>query len=657
MITVLGASGFIGHRLHERLGELNIERYAPARDERLSGKHLGDVIYCIGLTGDFRSRPFDTVAAHVSKLLEVLRDCDFDSLLYLSSTRLYDAAENSTAEENPLRVAPMNPGDLYNISKAMGESIALNCGHRTRVARISNVYGADFSSHNFLSTIIREALKGRIVLQTSAASVKDYVSVDDVVDGLIDIATRGREQIYNLASGVNVSNGELVESLRSLTGCAIEFSQEAQTVRAPPISIERLRKEFNFTPSLVLDDMANLLEVYRCNEDLPAFISVDNHAGSRKSEKIPVFKPLIEEEELKANRRALEMGWLGMGSYVGEFEEGLRSFLGASDRYVAAVSTGHAAIHLGLLTMGVGPGDEVITPSFNNAADFQAILATGAQPVFCDIDEDSLCIDLDKAEELVSPQTKAIIAMDYDCVLCDHDRVAAFAKEHSLRVLHDAAHSFGSKYKGQMVGSFSDVCMFSFDPVKTITCIDGGAVVVRTEEELRTLHEMRLIGMSQPTEVMYTNARAWTYDMRVIGFRYHMANLHAATGLAQLAKMEKISASRRAACRYYSEHLGVIEEVVVPKTDFDDLTPFLYYIRVSGDQRDSLRGHLLEQGIDTGIHWKPGHWFTLLKNCRRGDLSVTDRVAREVVSLPLHSLMTTDTLDRVIEGIESFFKN
>jgi dTDP-4-amino-4,6-dideoxygalactose transaminase len=344
-----------------------------------------------------------------------------------------------------------------------------------------------------------------------------------------------------------------------------------------------------------------------------------------------------------------------MGSYVGDFEERLKNFLGASDRYVAAVSTGHAAIHLGLLVMDVGPGDEVITPSFNNAADFQAILATGAQPVFCDIDEDSLCIDLDKAEKLVSPRTKAIIVMDYDCVLCDHDRVAAFADKHRMRVLHDAAHSFGSKYNGKMVGSFSDVCMFSFDPVKTITCIDGGALVVRTEEELRRIHEMRLIGMSQPAKVMYTNARAWTYDMKEIGFRYHMANMHAAIGLAQLAKMDRIAESRRAACRYYNENLSSIPEVVVPKTNFFDITPFLYYIRVPGSKRDALRAYLSEQGIDTGIHWQPGHWFTLLKDCRKGDLSVTDRIGHEVLSLPLHSMMPNETIDRVVNAIGSFF--
>ena len=382
----------------------------------------------------------------------------------------------------------------------------------------------------------------------------------------------------------------------------------------------------------------------------------DKHAGRDMDlEKIPVFKPLIEQEEFAATREALELGWLGMGSYVGEFEERLKEFFGAKDRYVAAVSTGHAAIHLGLLAMGVGEGDEVITPSFNNAADFQAILATGAQPVFCDIEEDSLCIDLDKAVELVTPRTKAIIVMDYDCVLCDHDRVAEFANTHNVRVLHDAAHSFGSKYKSRMIGSFSDVATFSFDPVKTITCIDGGALVLRSEEELARVHEMRLIGMGQPAKVMYTNERAWTYDMRTIGFRYHLANLHAAIGLKQLAKIESISRSRNEACRYYNAQLSDIPEVTVPQTDFVDITPFLYYIRVSGKRRENFRAYLAERQIDTGIHWQPGHWFTLLKDCRRGDLSVTDRVGHEVVSLPLHSMMKRETLDRVISAIRDFF--
>lgn len=371
---------------------------------------------------------------------------------------------------------------------------------------------------------------------------------------------------------------------------------------------------------------------------------------------IPVFKPLIEAEELASAKDALEMGWLGMGAYVGEFERAVQSFVGADDLHVAAVSTGHAALHIAMMIAGVGPGDEVITPSFNNIADFQAILAVGGSPVFCDIDDTTLCIDLDKAEQLISPRTKAIIVMDYDCILCDHDRVAELAKKHGLRVIHDAAHAFGSKYKGKPVGSFSDISIFSFDPVKTITCIDGGIIVVKTKEELMAIHEMRLIGMGQSASVMYENRRAWTYDVNRLGFRYHMANLHAAIGLAQIKKMERISENRRALCRRYNETLGRVSGVRVPDTDFDDVTPFLYYIRVTEEHRDRLRSHLLAKGIDTGIHWQPGHGFSLLENCRRGDLSVTERVGKEVLSLPLSSGMQLETVNEITSAIAEYFE-
>ncbi|MBG87619.1 MAG: aminotransferase DegT [Verrucomicrobiales bacterium] len=371
---------------------------------------------------------------------------------------------------------------------------------------------------------------------------------------------------------------------------------------------------------------------------------------------IPVFKPLLLEDEFKASNEALENGWLGMGSYVGDFESAMQEFLGAEDRHCVALSTGHAALHLGFLLSGAGPGDEIITPSFNNIADFQAIIATRAKPVFCDIDEKTLCIDLNKAKELIGPKTKAIVGMDYDCLLCDHDGLNTLAEEHGIRVMHDAAHSFGSTYQGKKVGSFSDLCMFSFDPVKTITCIDGGLLVVRSEEERRRLHEMRLIGMGQPPEVMYQNKRAWTYGVRSIGFRYHMANLHAAIGLAQLKKMDDISRTRRETCIRYNKAFAEFEEIITPQTDFADVTPFLYYVRVPADKRDDFRAELSDRGIDTGIHWQPGHSFELFQDCRRGDLSVTDKIVDEIVSLPLHSMMTDETQQRVIEAVVGFFK-
>ena len=154
---------------------------------------------------------------------------------------------------------------------------------------------------------------------------------------------------------------------------------------------------------------------------------------------------------------------------------------------------------------------------------------------------------------------------------------------------------------------------------------------------------------------MYQNRRAWTYDVKQLGFRYHMANLHAALGLSQLRKMDRIAEVRRSACLLYNEELSKISSVTVPLTDFRDITPFLYYIRVPAEKRDALRAFLSERGIDTGIHWQPGHWFTLFKECRRGDLTVTDLVGSQILSLPLSSSITGETIRRVTAAIAQFF--
>ena len=265
MITILGASGFIGSQLADKLTQLHLDFQAVRRGDPLPPGNLGDVIYCIGVTADFRSRTFATVESHVCALLELARNSKFESLLYLSSTRLY-AANDATDEEQPLRVSPRNPDDLYNISKAMGESITLNCGRPARVARLANVYGPDFTSDNFLPGILKQAAQGEtIVLQTAPESAKDYISIADVVDGLIQIATRGQQQIYNLASGVNVSHREIAETLRRTAGCAVEFASAAPEIKSPPINIDRMRSEFNFAPASLLHDLPQLVQLYQAN--------------------------------------------------------------------------------------------------------------------------------------------------------------------------------------------------------------------------------------------------------------------------------------------------------------------------------------------------------------------------------------------------------
>lgn len=263
-ITVLGASGFIGSHLVNKLRERGANYDAPHREENLTGRNLGTVIYCIGLTADFRIKPFETVEAHVCRLQRILQECSFDSLTYLSSTRLYKSQHTPAREEDAIEVNPTDADDLYNISKAMGEALMFACGKETRVVRISNVYGADFASDNFLSTIIRDAVSAKeVVVRTAPGSEKDYIGINDVTEGLIRIATGGRHRIYNLASGENMSNREIMSRLSSLTGCSVRFAPGAARTSFPQINIDRMREEFGFEPASLLAEMDKLVELFK----------------------------------------------------------------------------------------------------------------------------------------------------------------------------------------------------------------------------------------------------------------------------------------------------------------------------------------------------------------------------------------------------------
>ena len=256
--TVLGSSGTIGRHLVMHLRAAGQTVGIPGRgDASLYRRPLGHVIYAIGLTADFRQRPYDTVQAHVSVLAELLQHGDFESLLYLSSTRVYGRATGGR-EDSPLSVLAHDPSDLYNLSKLMGESLCLQDARASvRVARLSNVVGGeDADSANFVPSLVREARSGRIVLQTAADSAKDYIHIDDVAELLPRIAAGGRERLYNVASGVQTTHAQWTAQLAFQTGCAVEVVPGAATVRFIPVDIGRIRAEFDFHPRPVLSALA-----------------------------------------------------------------------------------------------------------------------------------------------------------------------------------------------------------------------------------------------------------------------------------------------------------------------------------------------------------------------------------------------------------------
>jgi len=372
-------------------------------------------------------------------------------------------------------------------------------------------------------------------------------------------------------------------------------------------------------------------------------------------ERVPVFEPYIGGDTAKHLLDALDVGWLGMGASTLEFEQRIADYLGLDGRYVAATNTGTSALHIALRAAGVGPGDEVITPSFNYVADHQAIRMTGAEVVMCDVREDNLGIDAEKAAELVNERTRAIIPLHFAGLPCDMKGVNELAQKHELRVIEDGMHAFGTTIDGEKIGSNGDICCFSFDPVKIITSIDGGCVVVNSEDELKKLQHLRLLGVDRDTTERYKNRRAWEYDVVSEGYRNHLNNIMASIGISQIKRLDEFIASRQKVCKAYSEAFDEIAELTIPHTDFEYVSPFIYSLRVQHDRREGLIAHLQQRLIDTGIHFIPVHKHSYFADAPHGDLSVTDKVVREVLTLPLHSNMRPEFVERVIEGVTSYF--
>lgn len=246
-ITILGGQGFIGTHLCRYLESNGYNFWAPERDdESIFTKPLGYIIYCIGLTNDFQSRIYDTVDAHVSYLAKILAQANFSALLYLSSTRLYDNTDKPIVNENDsLQLDPKNPRHIYDLSKALGESLCLHATTKqTYIARLSCVYSHELHSPGFLPSLIKSAREQNLLtLEASLASARDYIHINDVIKSCLAILNSGRERIYNVASGINISNANLFHYIEQNTNCQIRASHN-EAPPSPIINIDRLRNEF-----------------------------------------------------------------------------------------------------------------------------------------------------------------------------------------------------------------------------------------------------------------------------------------------------------------------------------------------------------------------------------------------------------------------------
>ncbi|MDQ6770738.1 MAG: DegT/DnrJ/EryC1/StrS family aminotransferase, partial [Gemmatimonadota bacterium] len=263
---------------------------------------------------------------------------------------------------------------------------------------------------------------------------------------------------------------------------------------------------------------------------------------------IRLSKSCLSASEKHAVMGVLDREYLGMGAEVQQFEHELGAFFG---RPAACVVNGTAALHLALQGCGIGPGDEVLVPSLTYVAAFQAISATGAKPVACDIDADNCILDWRDAERRLTSRTRAVMPVHYTGGVGDLDAIQSFGRRHGLRVIEDAAHAIGTTYHGKRIGSYGDVVCFSFDGIKNITSGEGGCVVTDDRDLMRKVQDARMLGVEKDSEKRYAGARSWEFDVTAQGWRYHMSNLMAAIGLQQLKRFPEMAAARQSLARRY----------------------------------------------------------------------------------------------------------
>jgi dTDP-4-amino-4,6-dideoxygalactose transaminase len=356
---------------------------------------------------------------------------------------------------------------------------------------------------------------------------------------------------------------------------------------------------------------------------------------------IPPAKPYLGEEEIEAAVAVLRSGMVVQGPEVAAFEEEFTKVSGTA--HCVAVNSGTSALQLALMAMGIGPGDEVIVPSFSFAASANAVRLVGAEPVFADIEPGSFCIDPDAAAALIGPKTAAIMPVHLYGHPADMTRLTALAERHDLAILEDACQAHGAQVDGRPVGSFGAAGTFSFYPTKNMHSLEGGMVSTDDAQLARTLRLLRNQGMEQ------------RYQNEIVGANMRMTDVSAAIGRVQLGRLDGFTEQRRAnAARLDAGITSVTTPPVAPGARH---IYHQYTVRVPAEARDRALEQLKAAGIGSAVYYPiPIHKLAPYVGLG-ADLPETDRAAAEVLSLPVHPSLTAGDLGRVVDAVNALELN
>jgi dTDP-4-amino-4,6-dideoxygalactose transaminase len=382
-----------------------------------------------------------------------------------------------------------------------------------------------------------------------------------------------------------------------------------------------------------------------------------NYQRPRRDSFLVFGAPLIEKEEIAEVVATLESGWLGTGPRTAEFERMFAEYTGA--RHAIAVNSCTAGLHLSLVALGVGPGDEVITTPMTFAATANVILHVGARPVFADVLPDTMVIDPEQIEKAVTPRTRAILPVHIAGRPCDMDAIRKIAERHRLHVIEDAAHCIEGRYKGRQIGSISPLTCFSFYVTKNLTTGEGGMITTDNDEWARILRMYRLHGMSRDAWKRFSGEGYKHYQVVYPGFKYNMMDLQAALGIHQLRRVERNWECRNAIWQRYTEYLRDLP-VGLPAPDEPNTrhARHLYTILVDkarcGLSRDEMLDALRAENIGAGVHYTALHLHPYYREelgYKEGDYPHSEWIGERTLSLPLSALLSDEDVEDVVTAV------
>ena len=375
---------------------------------------------------------------------------------------------------------------------------------------------------------------------------------------------------------------------------------------------------------------------------------------AKKKLNIPITKPALTEEEARAPFESIKSGWVTQGPKVAEFEKAVATYVGAQQGIATTSCT--TGLHLALAAIGVGPGDEVIVPSFTFIASANAILYTGATVVFCEIDPRTYNADPSDIEKRITRRTKAIMPVDQIGLACDIGTINEIAKRHGVDLIEDAAPTIGGTYKGRRVGSNAHQTVFSFHPRKVITTGEGGMILTDDDALADRARKLRAHGMSVSDLDRHKADRPIIEEYHDLGFNYRMTDIQASIGLVQLRRLDELLRIRVAKAERYNAELAKIKGLEVPYTPpYATHTYQSYCVRLTKDckvDREDLMSRLLKRGIATRRGVMASHLEKVYRD-RVGTVSlpVTEEAARTTMLIPLFASMTDDEQAYVIDAL------